>query len=1141
MIFNSNFKQLYALSAIAFLFLLGVYAIETINAPSEAAELEVFDQCFDPTNTTDAIVQVGLFVSNPDFQTSTSLVFDDVIKNDWMYTYFSGNSPAEITSLAVAPGTITGTITGATGQVVESLVQMPTAGKYTVLAYGTGGNSGLQPIQYGTFADDPTPISAGKGKVRVIHASGFHENLNNLLLDFRLSEGEVTVIDNLAFGAQGYFEVEPGSIKIEGVDQTGDFTLFDLKPFDVAEGELITLILYGDDADSMDAYPLSNCQSLYRIDQLASPPQFPRFEGDLHFVNLAPLSSQTDSTKLNLLLDGSVQFADVEYGSSTGATQVEAKNYIAQLKSVESNIVLASADFELVKDKSYTLIATGGGAENVGYQLTMIENDLSLPAGSDGVLRFGNFLTEPVTNTRLALFDEMTDSIRFTTVEVAQLGSPDYQSLNAGEHDFDVHIGPQSLIDPEPFDVTAGSRVTLLAAGNGIEQPYELFKIVNGAAGEMLDLEVGRLYVAHLAPFAATPEATAVTLKIDDEIVDGFSQYGDSSGFVSLQAGKRKIEIEKDGIVLVSREIDLVKNNDYTVFFTGSTGQLRLSEPVLSSFPESEEATVQFGQLAPEFHLVTFSSLIEPLESNIVFGQVGQNVVNVPAGDLNLSVSDSLSGVELLNPAAVNLSAGDSAIFVAAKNNQFDGHAVYAIVNGQPGTFLEVEQERAHVYIANLLALDSGLADPTISIKFNGDLVGQPLRFGESTPGLLELPVGTGTLEIFVSNQVEPILTQEISTEKDAAYWMFVHGLAGSPKLEFRPQAMAPQLGSFTLLAGNLVPEPAGFFRSVSVYQNGSQISENLSSGEIMEQYETSISSQSTFKVKSTDGSHTLLETPDLTFSDNSSVILLIGGDGGINQPYGLFAIVNNEEIDLLPSVEGGTNSTPEINFAHFMANRAGKVMVRLNDELLAGSLSFGDSEFSASGILGSNKVEILDAETQEVLVEKQTDFLNQNDVYLSFVADGENDGEADLFGLTMGDAGSVNRSHITFMNLAVTAENKTDISSTLFFYNRRAAVEDVTFESVAFGAFEAQDIEAGTYDPILTSADGEQTYANPSVLTFGESDQVALISAGNGSDVPISFYQFQLISGDVHTIKIANEASNIDYSDVLFLPIVVR
>ncbi len=1141
MILPPKFKQIYLFSVVAILSLIGVYALQTLHAPTADAKLEEFDQCFAPANTTDAIFQVGLFVSNPDFQTNTSLTVHGQIKNGWQYTYFSGNSPAEITSLAVAPGTITGTITGSTGQIIESVVDMPTAGKYTVLAYGSGGTSGLQPIQYGTFADDPAPISAGKGKVRVIHASGFHENLNNLLLDFRFNEGEVMVVDNLAFGSQAYFEVEPGEIKIEGVDQTGDFTLFDIKPFDVAEGELVTLILYGDSAESMDVYPLSNCQSLYKINQLVSPPEFPRFEGFLHFINLSPLSSQIDGTKLNLSLDGAVQFADVEYGTSTGTTQVEAKYYTAQVKSNESNIVLSTIGFELEKDRSYTLIATGGGAENVEHKLTLIENDLSVPNGNNGALRFGNFLTDLSPNNGLTLVDEMAQSITFSGVDVGQLGEPDYQQISAGLHDYDVHIGPQSIIDPEPFNVASGSRVSLFAAGNGVEQPYQLFKTVDGSAGEMLDLEVGRLYVAHLAPFAPTAEETAVTLKIDGDIVDSFAQYGDSTGYINLRAGKRTIEVEKDGTVLVSREIDLVKNKDYTVIFSGSQNQLTLSEPIQTNFEQTENATVQFGQMTRDFHLVTFSDLVAPLETNVVFGQIGQNQVAVPAGDLNLSVTDSLSGDELINPAPIKLSAGDSAIFVAAKNKQFDGHAVYAIVNGQSGAFLEIEQERSHVYVANLLALNSELTDPTITIQFNGEPVGNAMRFGESSPGLLELPVGTGTLELFVSNRVDAVLSMEIATEKDAVYWLFAHGLSTDPKIEFRQQLPTAKLGTFKILAGNLVPEPAGFFRSVSIYQNETQVSENLSSGEMMSEYETSITSTSTFEVKSSDGSNVLLETPELNFADNSSVILLIGGDGGINQPYGLFAIVNNEQMELLPSVEGGTSSEPLINISQFVSSSSDKVRIRLNDQLLDGTLAFGDMEFSASGILGSNNIEVLDAETMEVLAEHETDFLNQSDVYLAFVGDDVDGGGIAGYGLVVPAEDEAGKSGITYLNLAVTAENGSANSSTLHFENRRPNDANVTFEAIEFGMYESKSVDAGTYDPILTSADEKEVFANPSVLTFGMGDQVAVVSAGNGSNIPISLYQFQLIDGKVQAIKVANEASIIDYSDILFLPVVIK
>ncbi len=1135
--FIPSISKIYFSVAIIFFALLGSAGWATLQSEPAKANLENLNQCYDPTNTTQALIQVGLFVDRNDYKVNSGIQVGNVIKNGWSYTYFSGSSPEEIIGLRVDAGETLAKVTNKDGtDSVETTVDLSAVGKYTILAYGSG-RSGKQPVQIGSLTDDLTPISVGKGKVRVIHASGFHSNLNNLILDVQYNAGEEIVLNNLEFGGQGYFEVDPGSIKIRAVDQSGNFPIFDIKPFDVEDGELVTLILYGDDAGSMDVYTLEDCQSVYRYNQLVAPPQFPEFNGEINFINLAPSSSQLAETELSLLMNGGVQFENQPYGSSTGSKEIEAAVYTAQVKAANSDIVIAKATVDVEIGKSYTLVASGGAGGN-DFDLTVLEDDGQVPPGQFGLVRFGNFVSDGANPNKLRLIDEGTSGFQLSDISYTETADPAYQIVGAGEYDFEVQRGPVSLIDPRPVTLTAGSETTLLAAGNGTDQPYGVFKI-EGGSGEFIPLEVARLYVAHLAPFAQTAEGTDIALKINGELISNFSRYGDSTGYLALPAGPNLISVEKNGSSLASQEVTLVGNQDYSIYLTGSNESIAFSALLSDQSNIEGDAGIRFGHVAPTLGSINFSDFSTTWAEDLAYPQIDEQLQVKSAGNFNLSVTND-QGVEIIDPAAVQLSTGDVATFLAVADLNLNGHAVYAIINGQKGVFLNPDADLAHLYVANLLALDSRLEDSSVNVRLNGEPLVNGLDFGESTPGLIEIPVGGGLIEVLPSNSTAPLISQQIEVQNDGVYRLLLHGDANSAEMLFSTQLNFARQGTVRLTAGNLVPPGSGFLSSVNIYQDEDLIAGALDSGEMLTNFVTSNSTVSKYKVTTSDGSAVLLESPEISFADNSAVTLITAGDGGVNQPFGLFAIVNNEPMVLLPSVEGAASAPPRLSIAHFSpssVNETSSVAVRLNGVIINESMGYGDMMFDVEGAIGSNKIEILDAVSLNVLETENSPFLTRETPYIYLVTGGANGIDLALFGYPFTDEPSAENANYSFFNAAPVMQSATDRRMNLTL----AGTETYTLTDVEFGQSAHGTAAAGTYDPIVESPDGLTVYSDPGNVTLSQNDQVVFVAVGDGGSQEVSLYQFQLNGGSVSGAKLSNIPDPTNLNELIYLPFVVR
>lgn len=1137
-------KHIIPLGVLLFLFPLLITSAVSRVAPANAS-IENINLCYDSSNSTDAIFQLGLFVPNSNYQAGVELQVNDIVKGNWQYTYFSGNGEAEVTSLAITPGNANAILSSASvPDPINQTISMPEAGKYTVLAHGSGEN---QPIQYSVLQEDVSSITVSKAKIRVVHISDFDSDLNNLTLDIRLENSSDVLINDLEYGGQGYFEVDPGQVRLQAVDQTGQLVIFDINEFSISDGELVTLFLYGNDADSMDVWTMIDCINTYRANQLVNRPQLPSEVGELRFVNLAPLSNNLAETELRFSLNGDGVSRTLGYGETSEYVTVVAQNYSIQVGLPDSGLVSDQISLNLESGQDYTVVASGGGSLGAPLKLVAL-TDTGEPAGPGQTqVRVGNFLSDSVEPSQIN-FLSTNDVIQVNGLDSLAISDPAFGTYAAGEYEFNVISGPRTLIDLQPVTFASGSTETLLVAGNGTDQPLGVYRISGRNDGEFLPVDSSRLYIAHLAPFADSVPETAISLEIDGVPISDFSVYGDSTGYLTLSSGFHSVAIKSNGTTVAAQDVDLLASSDYTMLFIGSESTLSLTPAILDngSQPTDESYHVRLGNAAPFVQSGSFAAIDMAdgsgvLQSNIPFGALGPDYISKAAGELDIAISLTGESEIVINPVSASFSDGDIVTLIATGGDSALESSVFVIENGQKGYFLDTDSQSARLYFANLMSLSTNLEDTAVAVKVDGVTVLQGVLFGQSTNGYIEVAAGSVQVEIVPSGSINPLVSQVVTMEADESYQFIAHGSIGSPASTFRATPSAPTDGTVRLYAGNMTPAGAAFYSGVEILQNEATIAENLNNGTLATSFVDVSVEPSTFKVLSNDNLVTLLETQSVNISPDSVVTLLLAGDGGVTQPAGLYAIVNDESMILLPTGESSGNDKPKLTISHFSpfaTGAASSVIVKVNGQIIDSDFQYGEVLNQITGELGSNSVEIVDPTTNEAIKISNSPYLQANENYFYFVTGGVNGLDLKIIGLSEMEALSNTDATITVLNLINIQRTITDRRINMIL----SGEGDYSVDNLRYTVSDTVQVPAGTYNPLILSPDGIREYANPSSVTYNQGDAIMLVVTGDGLNAEVAAYQFQLTQSGLNVVRILNgDIDPTTFTNIIYLPIAAR
>ena len=424
----------------------------------------------------------------------------------------------------------------------------------------------------------------------------------------------------------------------------------------------------------------------------ANPQASPR----LAVVHLAPFAADP-GTAVTVTLDGGVVLTDFEFADSTGYLTVDPGEHLVGIFVPGVVDPVISATVDLMEDTDYTAIAIGG-ANGWDLELLALMDDNTPPAVGNAKVRIGHLapfaavISDTLADVRLQDGTVILDDVPYGAVA-------GYLELPAGVYDLKITTadGSATLIDLMPVSLSDGDILSVLAVGDGVNQPVGAFALPSGAEGFLLPLAAS-LQIAHLAPFAADPD-TAVTVTLDSEVVLTNFEFADSTPYLPIEAGiDHLVEVFPAGAMdpAITATINLMQATDYSAIAIGGANGWDLELKLLvdeNAPPAVGNAKLRIGHLAP-FAAVISDTLadVRLQDGTVILDDVPYGAVagylELPAGVYDLKITTADGSVTLIDPLAVSVKDGDilSVYAVGDLGNQPVG--AFALPSGVEGFLL---------------------------------------------------------------------------------------------------------------------------------------------------------------------------------------------------------------------------------------------------------------------------------------------------------------------------------------------------------------------------------------------------------------------------------------------------------------------
>jgi len=241
-----------------------------------------------------------------------------------------------------------------------------------------------------------------------------------------------------------------------------------------------------------------------------------------------------------------------------------------------------------------------------------------------------------------------------------------YLALPADEYDLKITTpdGATDLFDIDPFTLTDGEIKSVFAIGDITNQSLDVLAL------SQVEATTARVWVAHFAPFAASVDDTAVTVRVNgvDALTD--FKFGETSGgYLGLPALSTLVEIVlPNDTVAISDTFALGAGIDYTVAAIGDGTNQDLELLALvddNTAPASGEGKVRIAHLAPFTDTLAATTVDVRTDAGAVvvddvqYKEYTDPYLSLPAGVYDLKLTTPDGATDLLDISPVLLADGE--------------------------------------------------------------------------------------------------------------------------------------------------------------------------------------------------------------------------------------------------------------------------------------------------------------------------------------------------------------------------------------------------------------------------------------------------------------------------------------------------
>ena len=371
-----------------------------------------------------------------------------------------------------------------------------------------------------------TGLTFTPAQVNVAHFAPFADGAANTSVTVRVNG--VDTFTNFEFPATVAAELPPGDYLIE-VLPTGTSTVAISGTVMLEAGGDYTLAAIGDGANQpLELFPLINDTVV------------PTTGAKLRIAHLAPFDDVDTAVDI-CTDDGNVVVGNVPYKVFTDPyLALPAGDYDLLIALAGTNCETVALDIPSVRlaEGEIADVFAIGGANNWPLQVTSISGLTFTPAPVT-VAHFAPF-AEGAANTSVTVRIDGADAI-----SDFEFGNVVETELPAGTYLIEIlPTGTETVAISGTVTISVGNEYTLAAIGDGSNQGLELLPLVDDTTLPMMDM--GRVRVAHLAPFAATGTEVDICAG-ETAVLSGVPYKGVTDPYLELPAGAYNLNVTAAG------------------------------------------------------------------------------------------------------------------------------------------------------------------------------------------------------------------------------------------------------------------------------------------------------------------------------------------------------------------------------------------------------------------------------------------------------------------------------------------------------------------------------------------------------------------------------------------------------------------
>jgi hypothetical protein len=545
----------------------------------------------------------------------------------------------------------------------------------------------------------------------------------------------------------------------------------------------------------------------------SAAPSAPEADGRLRIVHAAPVSSTLAATQVDIRLNGVSVLTNVAYGA--------ASNYLPVLSEVTHTVTVHAAGdsnpfytttIALSTNVDYTALALGGNGQQP-FEVALLQDDnvTSTTAAKLRVIHAAPFAAV-ITDTRVDIKTESGIPLLNGVPYKADSGvlpiTPQYIDLRVM-----LANSTTTAIDVPPLKIEAGDLLTVIAIGDGVNQPLRLLPLGNYRA-----LGNARARLVHAAPFSPVVANTSVTITVATPLGSAslpnvtYGQF--TTNYLTLIAGiPTTVTITPRGASApaLTTTLALSDNVDYTVAAVGNgtLQPLQLLALIDDSGVITTAGKVRIVHAAPFSNTLPGTQVDVRTESGapITTGFAFRDATGytaLPVGIYDLKVTLPGGGATAIDVPAFKIAGGENA-------------TVFAIGDGvnQPLSLLTLgalaPAPSANVFVAHMAPFSNTLNGTAVTIDVVNALGSRKslsnVRFGQTSGGYLPLIATVPTtITVTPSGASAPVLTASLTLSEGTDYTVVALGNVSDQPLEL-----------MTLIDDNTVITTAAKLRLVHV------------------------------------------------------------------------------------------------------------------------------------------------------------------------------------------------------------------------------------------------------------------------------------------------------------------------------------